>query len=118
MELLGGDFSDSMKVMFQKLLHDFLLSDRIISLDWSVDGDKPQTAAAQRALKKAGLGDKKVLLFLPMGDVLAYASVRNLPKVQVVFFDQPNAFDLARADYWVFFKKDLDHFKEMVSRWI
>jgi len=106
------------KQVYEKLLYDFLSGGKVISLDWSVEGDKPQTAVAHKALKQVGLTDKKVVIFLPMEDLLAYTSVRNLPKVRVLFFDQPNAFDLANADYWVFFKKDLDHFKEMVLRWI
>ena len=99
------------------LLQDFLTQKKVLSLDWTPKNDKPQTAALFNFLKKAGLAKKKILFFLPMQDVTTYASLRNIPNVRLAFFDQPNAFDLARSDYWVFFKKDFDQFKDMVLRW-
>lgn len=105
------------KTALSALLYDFLNQGKIVALDWAVEGERPKTSAAHALLKRVGLVDKKLVVFLPMEDVITYASLRNLPKVQLMFFDQPNAFDLAKSDYWVFLKKDLDQFKEMVSRW-
>jgi hypothetical protein len=34
-----------------------------------------------------------------------------------VLFDQPNAYHLNNAHTWVFLKKDLDFFKNMVAQW-
>jgi len=105
------------KMVLKKLLCDYLDHNKVLALDWSVNGEKPQTSAAYAALKKANVADKKILVFLPMEDVMSYASFRNLPYVRLAFFDQAQALDLTNSDYWVFFKKDQDKFKEMVLRW-
>jgi len=105
------------KTVLNKLLSDYLNQKRVLALDWSVDGEKPQTSAAFDVLKHANLADKKVLIFLPKEDVMSYASFRNLPYVRLAFFDQAQALDLANSDFWIFFKKDKDKFKEMVLRW-
>ena len=105
------------RIVLQKLLCDYLDHNKVLALDWSVNGEKPQTSAAYAALKKANVADKKILVFLPMEDVMSYASFRNLPYVRLAFFDQAQALDLTNSDYWVFFKKDQDKFKEMVLRW-
>jgi hypothetical protein len=47
-----------------------------------------------------------------------YASFLNLKNVQPVFFDQPNVFHLAHAERWMFLQKDVEQFKQMVSKWI
>lgn len=98
-------------------LYDFLKQGKILSLDWSYEGEQPKTSAVYDLLKSNNLLDKKVLIFLSRDDLRSYSSLRNLPYVRLVFFDQANAFDLAKSDYWVFFKKDFDQFKEMVIRW-
>lgn len=105
------------KSVLKKLLCDYVNQNKVLALDWNVEGEKPQTSAAYDLLKKANVVDKKILVFLPMEDVMSYASFRNLPHVRLVFFDQAQALDLANSDYWVFFKKDKDKFKEMVLRW-
>ncbi len=99
------------------LLYDYLKNGRVISLDWVLNGTNPKTSDAFSLLKRAGLENKKLVIFLPIEDIKTYASFRNIPNVQLMFFDQADGFDLAKSDYWVFFKRDLDHFKEMVSRW-
>jgi hypothetical protein len=38
--------------------------------------------------------------------------------VQVVYFDEANAFDLAGAHCWLVFQKDLETFKQMVEQWL
>ena len=100
------------------LLADAIAKNKIVQLDWVLEGDRPKTNQAAQVLKKAGLTDKKVILFLPVDDMMSYASFSNLKNVRIVFFDQPNAFDLAKNDNWVVLKKDIDHFKKMVSQWI
>lgn len=97
---------------------DYLDAGKVICLDWTLQGDVPKTAQAHVALKNSQLTHRTINLFLPTGDRLTYASFANLPNVRIFFFDQPNAFDLAKGDHWVFLKKDFDHFKDMVTRWI
>lgn len=99
------------------LLFNFVEKGNVHSLEW-IAGDLPKTAGAQTALKQAGLHNKKITLFLSTDDMIAYASFVNLPNVQILFFDQANAYDLAASTSWVFLKKDFDRFKEMASRWI
>lgn len=88
----------------------------ICCLDASFDG-KPSTRKAYDLLEKASLHDKKIVLFLSVHDFEAQASFRNLQKVRVLFFDQPNAYDLAGTESWAFLKKDAESFKQMVSQW-
>jgi large subunit ribosomal protein L4 len=99
------------------LLFNFVEKGNVHSLDWA-PGDVPKTATAYAALKQAALHNKKVTLFLPVDDLIAYASFVNVPHVQILFFDQANAYDLAASNSWVFLSKDFDRFKEMASRWI
>ncbi|MCB9493341.1 MAG: 50S ribosomal protein L4 [Epsilonproteobacteria bacterium] len=89
----------------------------ILSFDFVLGEQKPSTKKAASFLKQANLSDKKVLLFLPFADDLYVASFRNIPNVNVVYFDEPNVFDLANADCWVMLKKDTKLFEDMVQRW-
>lgn len=91
------------------------LEDSIHCLDFDVEN--PSTKIAFNALKGIGLNNKKVVLFLSFGDEKSFASFRNIPNVRVVSFGQPNAFDLTNCSSWLFLKKDLDSFKNMVSSW-
>jgi len=111
------------KKMKQRVLNtmffDALDKGKIKQLDWVLEGATPKTSQAYKALKSAELlNNKSLTLFLSMNDILSYASFSNIPTVRIVFFDQANAFDLARSSSWVCLKKDMDAFKEMVSRWI
>lgn len=99
------------------LAYERLNAGQVLCLDWSVEGDKPKTSAAFTALKNAGLANSKVTVFLPAQDVLTYTSFMNIPNVRVLFYDQPNTFDLVQAERWVVFKKDIEQFKEMVEKW-
>lgn len=87
-------------------------------LDWTPNLESPKTAVAYAALKQANLHDKKILLFVDSHDVATYASFANVPNVRMLFFDQPNAFDLACSDYWLLLAKDFDRFKEVASQWL
>ena len=105
------------KGVLASLAYDRLNAGQVLCLDWSMEGDKPRTSAAFTVLKNAGLANSKVTLFLPTNDVLTYASFMNIPNVRVLFYDQPNTFDLVATDRWIVLKKDVEHFKEMVEKW-
>lgn len=105
------------KLVLANLLKAYVENSKVIMLDWELETAQPKTAAAFSALKDAGLSDRKMVLFLPTNDQLTFASFVNIPLVRILFFDQANAFDLAKSDYWVFLKKDFNFFKEMVSKW-
>ncbi|MBD3272883.1 50S ribosomal protein L4 [Candidatus Dependentiae bacterium] len=100
------------KLVLNNIFNSF---ENIYCLD--LETEKPSTKIAFDALKNIGLNDKKVILFLPFGDEKNFASFRNIPNVRVVTFSQPNAFDLSNCSNWLFLKKDLDLFKNMVSSW-
>ena len=68
-------------------------------------------------LKQANLLNHKVNLFVPHEDVALQKSFANIPTVRMYYFDEPNIYDLASAQYWVFFEKDFDAFKTMVTQW-
>jgi large subunit ribosomal protein L4 len=95
----------------------YLTAGKIVALDWQLMGFAPKTSQAHTILKQLSLVDKKVILFVAQGDMLTYASFINLPNVSVLYFDQPNAFDLMNCDRWMLLNKDMDRFKEMVSQW-
>jgi len=103
-------------LVLNNLLFSMLDSNGISCLDFSVK-QKPSTKNAQEFLKIAGLSGKKVALFLPFNDELNAASFRNIPEVNILVFDEPNAYHLSNADCWVFLKKDTDQFQEMAKRW-
>lgn len=102
----------------RSIFFDFLDHGKVVSLDWTAPMEKPRTALAFNALQNAGLHNEKLTLFLPMDDAISRASFANIPQVQVLYFDQPNAYDLVNCKKWVFFKKDAENFKKMVSQWI
>ena len=100
------------------ILFDFLNSGKVAVLNWDSALQKPSTSQAFKALKNSGLHQEKILLFLPTQDVMGYSSFANIPNVRILFFDQSNAFDIVNCSKWLILKKDLEHFKKMVSQWI
>ena len=100
------------------MLFDFISNEKVVCLNWALEGEKPQTAAVYSVLKSAMLAGKKLVVFLPVDDLLMHASIFNIPGIRVLSYDQANAYDLANSDCWVCFQKDFDRFKEMVSQWI
>lgn len=106
------------KRVFGALLSDFANKEKILCLDWVLENDVPKTKLAYSLLKSVNLENSTVTLFLSITDFATRASFINIPRVRILFFDQPNAFQLANTQYWVFLKKDSDQFKEMVSQWV
>lgn len=106
------------RMALEALLRQQVEKGRVISLNWTLEQDRPKTSAAYNALKGASLHDKKVILFVSPEDYQAHASFNNLPAVHMLLFNQPNAYALASGDYWVFLTKDSEAFKAMVSSWI
>ncbi len=104
--------------VLNSLLCEALEMGNILALNWVLDSKIPKTASAFGALKEAGLHNQNILLLLPVEDSLHYASFANIPTVNVKFFDEVNAYDLALADKWVVLTKDMEAFKEMVAKWI
>lgn len=95
----------------------YLKNDRVLSADWIAPEDRPKTALAYALLKNMGIQDKKITLLISTYDAVSYASFANISNVRMVYFDQPNAFDLVTCDYWLVFNKDLDSLKTMVEKW-
>ncbi len=104
-------------LVFNNVISRLLEKSAIHCLDFGVNEQGPKTKAAYQALKGMGLDNRKIVLFLPFGDMANFAAFRNLPNVNILTFDQPNAFDLSNGDCWVFMKKDIEHFKEMILQW-
>lgn len=100
------------------IAYNHLDNGNVACLDWSLQGDKPQTSAAFKILHNAKLTNDRLTVFVSNDDMLSYASFINIPNVRVLFYDQANTYDLVHSNRWVVFKKDVDLFKEMVGRWI
>jgi len=103
--------------VLNKILGDLLNSKKVLVLNTGV-WEAPKTSKAFALLKDANLTMEKVLVLVNPNDFVMQASFINLPMVNVISFDQVNAFDLADAQSVVFFEKDYDLFKSMVSKWI
>jgi|GEM_PF-407112 large subunit ribosomal protein L4 len=104
--------------VMSSLLWQYLDQGNVICLSHDLALDRPKTNVASKLLKDAGLQGKKVNIFVQANDPLTHASFSNIKNVRPLFFDQPNAFDLATAQSWVVLEKDLNAFKEMVSKWL
>jgi len=105
------------KVLLTMLLNN-IDQKNIICADWELSSDQPKTAQAQELINELELLDKKIILFTAPYDFHLVLSFANIPNVRPLSFDQVNAYDLANNNCWLFLKKDLDHFKGMVSQWI
>ncbi len=102
--------------VFNNLFFSALDNGILKCLDFSAI-NKPSTKTAFQALKNMGVENKKVVLFVPFHDDMAYASFRNLPNVSIMLFDEPNAYHLSNSDCWIFLKNDIDSLKQMVAQW-
>ncbi len=99
------------------LFWNYLEQGNIICVERDLSIDKPKTNVAYSILKDAGLQGRKVNIFVQANDPLTQASFANIKNVRTLFFDQANAVDLAKAQSWVVLEKDMNAFKEMVSKW-
>ena len=98
------------------IISSFLDNDLIYGINVA-EKKEPKTKDVASLLKSMGLFGKKVTLILSQNDSINFASFRNIPYVSILYFDQPNAFDLSNSDCLVFLKKDLDLLKDMIVRW-
>ncbi|SER79127.1 large subunit ribosomal protein L4 [Propionibacterium cyclohexanicum] len=74
-----------------------------------VPGAQPSTKAARAVI--AALGDyRRVIVVLQREETTSWLSLRNLPGVHVVGYDQLNTYDVLLADAVVFSKAALDAF--------
>lgn len=99
------------------LLSQLFDNKRILLLDWEVSSDKVSTKESFGALSQAGLKDKKIHLFINREDVTNWMAFRNIKNVEIVSFDDVNAYNLSRSEFLVVLKKDINEFKDMVSKW-
>ncbi|MFH1643974.1 MAG: 50S ribosomal protein L4 [bacterium] len=105
------------KLVLNNIFFSKLNKNELTCIDFALKSDKPSTKEVRDFLRNANLYNKKIILFLPFNDELNFASFRNLANVDVLSFDQPNAFDLSSGRHWVFLKRDIDLFKNMVAKW-
>jgi large subunit ribosomal protein L4 len=106
------------KGVLANLFWHYLQQGKIHSLDWALADERPKTTVAYQVLKDARIGHNKINVLLPNHDALHYSSFANIDNVNIVFFDEINAYDLVLNDCWVVLKKDVDAFKEVVAQWI
>lgn len=90
------------------------LSDRaaeglIFVFDQIVAGKKPSTREAAATLAKVG-DFKRFLIVLERDDVDTWLSLRNIPGVHVLAYDQLNTYDVVVSDAVVFTRAALDAF--------
>lgn len=107
----------SSRYALQQLLWQRLDAGSVVTLDITWPSDAPKTAVARQALDAAGLGGSRVTVFVAPHDYQTQASFANIAGVQVLFYDQPNVYDLSNGAYWIFLRQDGQLFKDMVSAW-
>ena len=90
-------------------LSDRARAGRIHVVDSLSVGDVPSTKAIVELLEGIATS-KHVLVVLERDDVLSHKSVRNVPSVHVLPFDQLNAYDVLVSDDIVFTKGSFDAF--------
>lgn len=109
--------SNKKKQVLLSMMANLLNNDRVVFADWQLEGDRPKTSLAAAALKGAGINKNRVILLLSPQDQVTYTSFINIPNVNIVFFDQVNAYNLAHGERVLVLNKDLNQFKDMVSKW-
>ncbi len=107
----------SKKHVLCALVWEYINHKMLYSLDWQLQQDQPSTSLVHKAFASNKLSDKKVTLFLNRDDINHWMSVRNLANVQVLAFDDVNAYELTLGNCIVVLKKDFDLFKDMVKAW-
>lgn len=97
------------KAALRGVLSDRARAGRIHVVEHLVAGDTPQTKAALELLNSVTSG-RNVLVVVDRNDVIGIKSVRNIPAVHVIFWDQLNAYDVLVSDDLVFTKAAFDAF--------
>ncbi len=105
------------RAVARDLLKTVLQEQRLVLLDWEMSNSIPKTREAFAVLRERNLHTAIVNVFLSAADVLTIASFANIPSVRIIYFDAPNVYALADAQYWVVCKKDIDAFKSMSEQW-
>ena len=82
---------------------------RLQIVDSLVAGDTPSTKTASELLARVAPG-KNVLVVLDRADEVAWKSVRNLPSLHVLTWDQLNAYDVLVSDDIVFTQSAFEAF--------
>ena len=95
----------------------YAMAGNLFSLEWSLPQDKPSTSLAHKIFNAVGLSEKKITLFLAREDFAHWASMNNLKYVQVLTFDDVNAYEISLGKCIVVLKKDMNMFKDMVAEW-
>jgi large subunit ribosomal protein L4 len=90
-------------------LSDRARGDRLHVVESLALGDVPSTKAVIELLSLIATS-KHVLIVLDRGDELSAKSVRNIPSVHVLTFDQLNAYDVLVSDDIVFTRAAFDSF--------
>jgi large subunit ribosomal protein L4 len=90
-------------------LSDRARGERLHIVDSLSVGDLPSTKTIAALLSKIA-STKHVLIVLERDDELSYKSVRNIPTVHVLPFDQLNAYDVLVSDDIIFTKGAFDAF--------
>lgn len=92
-------------------LSDRARNDRIHAVEGFVAGDKPSTKDARTFVQKIA-DDRQVLIVVTREAEVDVLSVRNLPQVHILHFDQLNTYDVLDADDVIFTKDALESFLE------
>ena len=90
-------------------LSDRARSGRLHVVDSLFSGDTPSTKAAVATLREL-TSRPRVLVVLDRDDTLTVKSLRNVPDVELLPFDQLNTYDVLRSDDLVFTKAGYDAF--------
>ncbi len=101
-----------------RLMYELAESGNVCLLDFAPTGSAPKTRLALDALRGAQLDKKKVTLLVAPEDAMTHACFANIPNVQLLLFDQLNAYHLADYKHILVLQKDIERFKELVARWI
>jgi large subunit ribosomal protein L4 len=96
-------------------LSDRAKDSRIHVITELVTGEKPSTKAALAALANVVKG-QKVLVVLTRQDPAAWFSLRNVPGVHTIAFDQVNTYDVIVADDIVFSEAAFDGFLKLNNK--
>ena len=106
----------SMRLVFFNLLN----AGKVLSFNFDSISDIKERASvkvASLAMKKAGILDKKMVLFYEIEDLNSYYSFANMKNVELISYDALNPYFIAKDKYLVFFEKDFSKFKSLVGSW-